>query len=214
MRPNSRSWLQENQVGKGLLQSSIVRVVISGVFFVAVLPWIGISAAGTLLVSRQEPRQAEVIVVLGGESGSRAGKAVELYRRGFAPKVLVTGKNERERIGRRLVAAGIPESAVFFEPAAESTFENASFSLPILKGWQTQTALLVTSWFHSRRAMATFVATDAAIEFISVPTEPIPWQRVISDTKLLRNVLLEYLKIVGYWIRYGITPSARNEHLL
>jgi len=174
--------------------------------FMVVLQWIAFNFADKLLVTRQEPRKADVIVILGGESRSRADKAVELYRRGYAPRILVTGRNEDTLIVQQLKEAGVPESAIWLEPAAESTFENAAFTEPILKKWKAEKVLLVTSWFHSRRATAVFHGASGAIEFTSIPTDTVSVECINKDKWLREHVLMEYVKIAGYWVRYGISP--------
>ena len=66
---------------------------------------------------------ADVIVVLGGESGQRVIGAAELYHRGVAPKVFVTGSGDGGLIARRLGMAGVPDVA--YEGQSRSTYENA-----------------------------------------------------------------------------------------
>jgi uncharacterized SAM-binding protein YcdF (DUF218 family) len=186
------------------VRRSLILVFILILFLVVVIPWMGLKEAGSLLVKRSEPRKADVIVVLGGEIESRAAKAAELYKRGFAPRVLVTGRTDGMLIKERLVSTGVPEDAISVEPNADSTFENARLSMPLLRQWNTKTALLVTSWFHSRRAISVFTAECGSVKFIPVPTEKVSFERMTGDHKLLRDVLLEYIKIPVYWFRYGI----------
>ncbi|MEI6825216.1 MAG: YdcF family protein [Desulfuromonadales bacterium] len=176
------------------------------VILLAVLPLSGLYFADPLLVTRQEPCTADVIVVLGGENESRTEKAVELYALGYAPRIIVTGKNEAELIGRSLVTAGVPKEFIAFEPSAVNTFENASFSMPILKERNVKTVLLVTSWFHSRRASSIFRSCVGNIKIISVPTTTDPSGVLIANKWLRKQVLLEYVKTLGYWPRYGISP--------
>ncbi|OGU09610.1 MAG: hypothetical protein A2X82_07495 [Geobacteraceae bacterium GWC2_55_20] len=164
----------------------------------------GLIFAELLLVKRQEPYKADVIVLLGGENVSRVEKAAALYQAGYAPTVLVTGKNEAELMGVNLIAAGVPESAILFEPAASSTFENALFSIPVLKQRNMKNALLVTSWFHSRRATAVFESRTEKINFFSVPTDGVPLTDIFGNKRLLESVLREYVKIFGYWLKYGV----------
>ncbi len=186
-----------------VVASRLVSVVL---FLFVVLPLMGLSLANTLLVTRQKPHKADAIVVLGGENTSRAEQSAALYKRGYATRILVTGKNEDKLIVKSLVAAGVPKEAVWVEPAATSTFENALFSVPILKQWKVKTVLLVTSCFHSRRATAVFRSNTGTIEFFSVPADNVPVAEVIKNRWLRERVLMEYVKIIGYWFKYGISP--------
>src|SRR6476620_7122915 len=52
--------------------------------------WLG--AVGDFLVARDELQPADAIVVLAGNSPYRAQHAAELYRAGWAPKVLISNE--------------------------------------------------------------------------------------------------------------------------
>src|SRR5919206_4981310 len=52
--------------------------------------WLG--ALGDFLVARDELRQADAIVVLAGNSPYRVQHAAELYRAGWAPRVLISNE--------------------------------------------------------------------------------------------------------------------------
>jgi uncharacterized SAM-binding protein YcdF (DUF218 family) len=181
-------------------------LVLAGVFLVVAIPLAGLIFANSLLVTRQEPRKTDVIVVLGGENKSRVEKTAELYKQGFAPRILVTGKNEDTLIRRSLVAAGVPKRAIWVEPSSISTFENASFSVPILEQWNVKSVLLVTSCIHSRRATAVFRSKAGKINIVSVPADTVTIAEIINKKRLRERVLMEYVKIIGYGLKYGISP--------
>lgn len=183
------------------------------VLMVYLLQWIGLHFAGSLLVMQHEPRTADVIVILGGESKNRVDRAVELYRRGYAPRILVAGRNEETLIARRLIETGVPESAIWLESSSKNTFENATYSVAILNQWHAKRVLLVTSWFHSRRAASVFRGTSEMIEFISIPTDTISVEELNKDKWLRDHVLLEYVKIAGYWLKYGISPLSHPANM-
>jgi uncharacterized SAM-binding protein YcdF (DUF218 family) len=176
------------------------------IFFAVVFLLTGLICADSLLVVRQEPLKADVIVVLGGDNTERVVKAAALYQSGYAPQILVTGKNEVELFGRRLVDAGVPKEAILYESAATSTFENALFSLPILEQRNVKTVLLVTSWFHSRRATSAFRSNTGKINIVSVPTDCIPVAELLGNNQQRESVLMEYVKILGYWLKYNLYP--------
>jgi uncharacterized SAM-binding protein YcdF (DUF218 family) len=69
-----------------------------------------------------------------------------------------------------------------------------------------RSAILVTSWYHSRRALGSFRRYAAGIDLASYPAQP---RAEVSDGRGYegtRRVLREYLALGWYWVRYGIVP--------
>jgi len=66
--------------------------------------------------------------------------------------------------------------------------------------------ILVTSWYHSRRALATFEHYAPEIKFYSRPSY-FAFARADWPRKgLSKRIYLEYAKLPGYWVRYGVWP--------
>ncbi|MBD3161409.1 MAG: hypothetical protein GF346_04285, partial [Candidatus Eisenbacteria bacterium] len=65
----------------------------AGVLVLLFLPGILTAYAGWL-IEVDPPREADVAVVLGGGVGERLGAAVEIWREGRVPAILVTGPDE------------------------------------------------------------------------------------------------------------------------
>jgi uncharacterized SAM-binding protein YcdF (DUF218 family) len=121
---------------------------------------------------RLEPRIPRPIEI--GSSGDRLLAAVQLYRAGKAPLILLSGGNvpflsssasPPEAIAARdiLEQWGIPASAILIEGASKSTHENAEFSRRILAEKGISRILLVTSAYHMRRALGTFRQTGLTV---------------------------------------------------
>jgi uncharacterized SAM-binding protein YcdF (DUF218 family) len=92
---------------------------------------------------------------------SRISEGVHEYERGIAPRIIVTGGEQHGHIqaqvmARLVEAQGVPSSAVFIEPNAENTIENACYTARIMKqhGWHS--AEVVTSASHLPRASLIF----------------------------------------------------------
>jgi uncharacterized SAM-binding protein YcdF (DUF218 family) len=149
--------------------------------------------------------KADVLVVLGGGEG-RAERAAELYRHGDAPLVLVTGHGDCQSNIQTLERDGVPADVITAEPRALTTMENARFTLPLLRQMHAQRVIIVTSWYHSRRALACFEHVAPDLKFLSRPSyfeyEPKPANR----TGYSWHVNYEYVKLVGYWFSYGVCP--------
>ncbi|MGO4126574.1 YdcF family protein [Inquilinus sp. YAF38] len=157
-----------------------------------------------LLVVRTALGPADVIVVLGGDGPARAWQAAGLYRQGAAPKVLVTGFGDCENIRRYMMDQGVPGDVIQIECAARSTWENAVFSAPLLSAMGARHAILVTSWFHTRRALACFRQLVPQVEWMSVPVERGESYRQMLGNHHGLSVLAEYVKIGWYSVRYGV----------
>jgi uncharacterized SAM-binding protein YcdF (DUF218 family) len=150
--------------------------------------------------------KADVLVVLGGGYQERATRALELFRAGVAPKIILTGMGDCQEHQRFLIAQGVPADLIQIEPNSKSTKENAQFTIPLLRAAGAQHVIIVTSWYHSRRALKCFRHYAPDIQFSSRPSlfgiECSQWSRA-GLTKFVR---LEYLKLPGYWVCYGVCP--------
>lgn len=149
---------------------------------------------------------ADALVVLGGDFGDRAARAAELFRQGVAPKVIVSGAGDCTINLRLLTNAAVPASAIQLERWSKTTRENAEFSVFLLRADGVKRAIVVTSWYHSRRALKYFHHYAPEIEFYSKPSYSGYARSTWSRAGVWRDVRAEYLKILGYWLRYGICP--------
>ncbi|MBI3878479.1 MAG: YdcF family protein [Verrucomicrobia bacterium] len=167
------------------------------------LAWQG---APWLLNAESSAARAEVIVVLGGETPHRAERAAELFRRGAAPRIIVTGAGDAAIIRRYLVQAGVPAEVIALEEKSVSTRENAEFTAPLLKQLGARDVFLVTSWFHTRRALATFRHEMPDVRFFPVPAR-YSWAAYASPHwEEFKGVYREYGKSAWYLMRHGIWP--------
>lgn len=152
------------------------------------------------------PRNADVIVVLGGKAPERADRAAELFLAGDAPKILVSGADDALDNRRVLVARGVPQSAILLEDQSQSTRQNAQFSLPLLRSLGARRVVVVTSWYHSRRALRCFRHYGGELEFYSRPAHAGFARGEWRSRHMWRYIRSEYVKLAGYWICYGVAP--------
>ena len=121
------------------------------------------------LAVSDSPVVADVIFVFGSRDFAVPQRAAELYHAGHASRVLVSGREGKMTRGvfdqpealvfkDRLIAAGVPESAVLTEPHAGNTLDNVRFGMAVLRrsGETVTRALLVAKGFVMRRCVATF----------------------------------------------------------
>ena len=149
---------------------------------------------------------ADAIVVLGGESQGRPVDGARLYKQGLAPRVFVVGTGDNERNRRALVREGVPEDLITCETASESTLENAMFVRPLLEKVGVHRAILVTSSYHTRRALAVFQQRVPGIHFEMVPSRIGWWDTLKGRRQENAWAAIEFIKIPAYWILYGIHP--------
>ncbi len=158
--------------------------------------------AKNLLCIESGPRHGEVIVVLGGESADRGAKTLELFREGAARRIIISGDGDTYVIAQQLMLAGVPSEVIELENRSRNTKENAEFTVQLLKKRGVRRALIVTSWFHSRRALnSSFCYFAPEMQFSSLPTrQNQAWPAEAT------HIYQEYLKTVWYYFRYGISP--------
>lgn len=160
---------------------------------------------GLLLTVDTGPANADVIVLLGGGS-DRPVRAAELYKAGAAPRILCSGLGDCDSNRAALIKAGVPAGAISQENRSRNTSENARFSLPILRQMGARRIIIVTSWYHSRRAWRCFRHYAADLTIYSRPSyasrPKSPWQPQLIQGR----VKSEYLKLLGYFVRYGVSP--------
>lgn len=152
------------------------------------------------------PLKANAIVVMGGGQGERPERAAELFKSGEAPLIVCTGNGDAGYNAALLTNSGVPASAILLEPDSHSTRENAKFTIALLRGRHLKSAIIVTTWYHSRRALACFEHYAPDLKFYSRPSY-FGYRR--TDWKprgIGRFVKAEYVKSLGYWLRYGVCP--------
>lgn len=114
-----------------------------------------------------EPGPADCIVGFGNYNVNIALRAAELYRAGYAPRILFTGGlgrntagmwtgSEAERFAAAAMAAGVPEQDVIVEDRSTNTAENITFTRDKLAalGLSAKRLLGVHQPFMERRIWA------------------------------------------------------------
>jgi uncharacterized SAM-binding protein YcdF (DUF218 family) len=143
--------------------------------------------------------RADVIVILGGEPVVRVDRAVQLFRAGIAPKIIVSGQGDCSENIRQLLDAGVPRSAIVAERTSRSTLENARNCSSLFVDLNAKRVVIVTSWYHSRRALACFEHTSPDLQILSLPSRS-------RDATPRHFILNEYLKLGYYAVEHGVWP--------
>ncbi|NQX45876.1 YdcF family protein [Paenibacillus tritici] len=171
--------------------------------------------AGRFLPISESPGQADVLIILSG-GGGRVEQGVQLFQEGYAPQLLLS--NVKENAGpsgnmrQTSLSLGIPEGAILAENAAQSTYQNAQFTLPIMKQQGFKSAIVVSSDFHMRRVKFIFdhVYKDSGIELTYVGADSgynaKAWW---SDRYSRETTFNEYTKMIGNALGYN-GPEAKS----
>ena len=152
------------------------------------------------------PVKADVIVILGGGSHERPVRAAELFKEHAAPRIIISGLGDCEINRRLLLAAGVPASAIELETQSRTTRENAEFTIQLLRKEKLTRVIIVTSWYHSRRALACFRHYAPELKFYSRPSYFASARADWAHNRIGNRIRLEYVKLLGYWVRYGVCP--------
>ncbi len=189
--------------------------------------------------SMESVPEVDVIVVLGGglglphpprphtHLGSGADRllyALQLYRAGKAPRILLTGGNVFPQPGLQSEAYyardllgqwGVPESAIVMETESRNTIQNAEHSARIIadRGWKD--VMLVTSATHMHRAVLAFrhagvTVTPAPTDFLAVDSHHpavLSWIPSASALSGTTHALHEYIGRLWYRLRLQVESA-------
>lgn len=155
--------------------------------------------AGNLLVSAEKPKKSDVIIVLSGYDG-RLEKGIELFKKDFGDYLLLSKSQYFNE--DTLIQSGIQKEKIIFEKHAVSTYTNATLTKNILVKRKFDSAIVLTSEFHTRRSKYIFnkVFKDTKIEltFVSSKNGFFHSRYWWNNKKSIYLVCTEYIK----WLRY------------
>jgi uncharacterized SAM-binding protein YcdF (DUF218 family) len=127
--------------------------------------------AGRCSEGRASARLADAIVVLGCRGSAltrRVDRAIEAYREGVAPLLVLSGGGtgpvpEAEYMRRIAIAGGIPEQALLLDAVSRDTVENARETARLLRVRGLRSVLLVSDRTHLPRARLLFRFTGLKV---------------------------------------------------
>jgi len=175
-----------------------------------------------IFVPENVSKPADIILIPGGSHAQLMERAAQLYKQGLAPLILPSGhynhripeySSEGEYLKEVGVRLGVPKEAILKEERASHTFENAKFSLEIIRkeGLQVKKAILVCKAFHSRRALLTYktVFPQDTIFFTSpvVGKSGINRENWFQTEESIEMVMGEVVKIGQYFKKHVLAWS-------
>jgi uncharacterized SAM-binding protein YcdF (DUF218 family) len=195
-------------------------VIVAAVSLVCFLPF-----AGRYLVIQDPLEQSDTIVVLAGARAERWLEAVDLYREGWAPRILLSGGRvepaevrlrqsgirfpaEAELVRDAMVQMQVPAEAITIMPdAVDNTAQEAAAARSIAAANRWTRLIVVTSKYHTRRTRFAFrrelrgTGLRALVRWtrydVSVPER---WWRHRADA---RFVIMETQRLLLYRLGLG-----------
>jgi uncharacterized SAM-binding protein YcdF (DUF218 family) len=172
----------------------------------AVLIGLWLWSAGWVLAAsrRDDARPSEAIVVLGAAQyagrpspvlRARLDHAIELWRRGLAPRIVFTGgagdgdTTSEAAVSRRYaLRRGVPDSAILLETLGRTTSESMHAVAELMHQRELSSVILVSDPFHMRRLAV--LARRNGLEPYGSPTTTSPisasptqqWKYMLSES--------------------------------
>lgn len=175
-----------------------------GLFLLALGGWALLVAAIYLYGRRDYAAPADAIVVLGAAQydgrpspvlRARLDHAIELYNRGVAPVLIMTGGvgagdtvSEAVVARRYAVRAGVPPNAVMTERTGVRTIESMQAVAHLMRSHGLRSAVLVSDPFHALRLR--LLARRVGIRATTSPTRTSPisadrgeeWRHILRES--------------------------------
>jgi uncharacterized SAM-binding protein YcdF (DUF218 family) len=175
----------------GIIFKLVVLCAFLGILFLLYLIRAPIlHAAGDFWVIDDGASNADAIIILSDDNfrADRASRAAELFRAGWAPRIVASGQMLRPYAGvselmeRDLTTRGIPREAIIrFPHTATNTREEAEALQPLVTERRWHRVMIVTSNYHTRRSRFIFSRVfPSSIEVRVVPApdtsyDPAEW---------------------------------------
>ena len=156
---------------------------------------------------RDEARPSDAIIVLGAAEydgrpspvlAARLDHAIQLYRDGIAPVIVVTGGRVP---GDRFTEAGasadylhkhaIPDTAILRETTGRTSWESLGAAARFLEQRHKARVVLVSDPYHSERIKA--IAHEVGLDAVTSPTRTSP----IKGSSAFRRLLGETLRVAA-----------------
>lgn len=186
-------------------RSSAVAALVAGIFMALIGEGLLRLLPLKPLVVDDGSVHADAAIVLGGSSEDRPYHAADLYHQGLVKWVILSGKGDIDLSDAILREKGVPARVILQDPRSSSTMENAENSVALMEQHGLHSAVVVTSWYHSRRAMLVFSKfARPGMTFYSAPSYWGLHSKVKDQASVDASARYEYIKLLFYRVRYGI----------
>jgi len=119
-----------------------------------------------------------IVAVSGGDTTARTAEAVNLFKNGWADRLILSGAAE-DKAGPSnaavmkdlAIASGVPEVSISIDESAETTKENAENAKGIFEDQNIKSVILVTSGYHQKRAYMEFEKRTDNVQILNHPVK-------------------------------------------
>ena len=121
--------------------------------------------------------KSDAVVCLEGDGQERTKKALEIFKNGLAPIIIVSGGYDNPpfsivalKMAEYLIKEGAQKEKIIIEPNSQNTREQAEEVMKIVKENNWKRIILVASQFHQLRAYLTFLKAmkDANMKIVII----------------------------------------------
>lgn len=178
-----------------------------GTLIAVIAAWTASAIAVVVWGGRDRARASDAIVVLGAAQyvgrpspvlRARLDHALDLWRRGLAPKLIVTGgmgvgdTTSEAAVGRNYALQhGVPDTAILMENEGRTTRESLAAVSVIMRARQMHSAILVSDPFHMLRLRV--LSTQYGVDAYTSPTKTSPISA--NTAQAFAYVLSESIKV-------------------
>ena len=194
----------------------LIIILVLGYFIVFQTPFIWFLASP--LKIDDVVKKADAIVVFGGgvgETGSpgkstieRARFAADLYKKGFASKVIFSSGytykyNDAENMKVFAVSMGVPKEDIMLELKANNAYENVLYSSQIVRSSGLSSIILISAPYNMKRVSLVYnkIAKDIKVDYVPVANNQFYNSEGKVKLEQIKAIFHEYLGIAYYFFK-------------
>lgn len=163
------------------------------------------------LVDNDSLKKSDAIVLLEGDGLNRYEKAVDLYKAGWAERIIFSGGIVDYEYGSypfkdvlpHIINKGVPEEAIIHEDTSQNTKEQAVEVMRIAQSYKWQRLILVATHDHQYRAYLTFLKVSLELNdriiLYNAPVRNLKWFEDTGWGTRFSRLEKEFVRIEKYY---------------
>jgi len=185
-----------------------------------------LTGLGRHLVIEHTPEKSDLVVCMAGSNIERGLATADAYKEGLSSNIYISKEKlpdgyelleekgidypeEGELLERLLLDLGVPGSAIIRSNLeADNSWDEARLIRDEVEKRGFKSIIIITSPTHSRRCWLTFrkVFEGTDVRVLSLPSKYSKFnvEAWWKDRSYLRDVLIEYEKLLYYRLKYGV----------